>query len=337
MGVFALIFNGSGVIQGKEIYLIVETALALAVAAIPEGLPIVSTIASTYGMPRLAKKKVLIKRLAAVETLGGINTIFTDKTGTLTENKIEVSNISIFDDLISVEKNKIGAESNKAIVDKLLLIATLCNNAVMNGKGDDKKELGDPIEIALLQFVSANKIDPAEINKQYPRLAEEAFSSETKLMGTLHKASNTNFVASKGAVEVLIEKCNSFCKGGNVIALTDHEKKVFLQKAEEIQAQGTRVLAFAFREGHTIAPDSFLHNLAFAGFIGFNDPPRMEVVGALQSCRDAGVKVIMITGDHPATALNIAEKIKLSDRENIVVIGDELGDNQSKKDLLSQV
>lgn len=154
-------------------------------------------------------------------------------------------------------------------------------------------------------------------------------------MGTLHKAGNTNFVASKGAVEVLIEKCNSFCKGGNVIALTDQEKKVFLQKAEEIQAQGTRVLAFAFREGHTIAPDNFLHDLTFAGFIGFNDPPRMEVVGALQSCRDAGIKVIMITGDHPATALNIAEKIKISDKENIVVIGDELGDNQSKKDIFA--
>jgi len=333
--VFALIFIVTGVIQGKEIYLIVETALALAVAAIPEGLPIVATIALTYGMLRMAKKNVLIKRLAAVETLGGINTIFTDKTGTLTENKIEVSNLSIFDESIAVEKNKISTENNKAIVDKLLLISTLCNNAVVNGHGNDEKQLGDPIEIALLQFVADNKIDPAEINKQYPRVAEEAFSSETKLMGTLHKTDNTNFVAAKGAVEALIEKCNSFCKSDTVIALTDKEKKIFLQKAEEIQAQGTRVLAFAFKEGNTIATDNFLLDLTFAGFIGFYDPPRMDVVGALQSCRDAGIKVIMITGDHPATALNIAEKIKLSDKKNIVINGKELNSNQSESNLFA--
>ncbi len=333
--VFALIFIVTGVIQGKEIYLIVETALALAVAAIPEGLPIVATIALTYGMLRMAKKNVLIKRLAAVETLGGINTIFTDKTGTLTENKIEVSNLSIFDESIAVEKNKISTENNKAIVDKLLLISTLCNNAVVNDHGNDEKQLGDPIEIALLQFVADNKIDPAEINKQYPRVAEEAFSSETKLMGTLHKTDNTNFVAAKGAVEVLIEKCNSFCKSDTVIALTDKEKKIFLQKAEEIQAQGTRVLAFAFKEGNTIATDNFLLDLTFAGFIGFYDPPRMDIVGALQSCRDAGIKVIMITGDHPATALNIAEKIKLSDKENIVINGKELNSNQSESNLFA--
>jgi len=333
--VFALIFIVTGVIQGKEIYLIVETALALAVAAIPEGLPIVATIALTYGMLRMARKNVLIKKLAAVETLGGINTIFTDKTGTLTENKIEVSSLSVFDDSIAVEKNKISTENNKAIVDKLLLISTLCNNAVLNGKGNDEKQLGDPIEIALLQFVVENKIDLDEINEQYPRVAEEAFSSEAKLMGTLHKNDNTNFVAAKGAVEELIEKCTTYCKGDAVEKLTEKEKKIFLQKAEVVQARGTRVLAFAFKEGNTIATDNFLNDLTFAGFIGFFDPPRMDVVGALQSCRDAGIKVIMITGDHPATALNIAEKIKLSEKENNVINGKELDSNQPEKKLFA--
>jgi len=334
-GVFALIFIVTGIIQGKEMYLIVETALALAVAAIPEGLPIVATIALTYGMLRMARKNVLIKRLAAVETLGGINTIFTDKTGTLTENKIEVSNLTIFDEEIVVEQNKISTKNNKTIIDKLLLIATLCNNAVLNDKGNNEKQLGDPLEISLLQFVADNKIDAVEINKQYPRVAEEAFSSETKLMGTLHKTENTNFVAAKGAVEVLIEKCTNYCKQDTIEKLTDAEKKIFLQKAEAIQAQGTRVLAFAFKEGNAITTDNFLIDLTFAGFIGFYDPPRMDVVGALQSCRDAGIKVIMITGDHPATALNIAEKIKLSDKENIVINGKELDSNQSENKLFA--
>jgi len=332
---FAFIFIVTGAIQGKDIYLIVETALALAVAAIPEGLPIVATIALTYGMLRMAKKNVLIKRLAAVETLGGINTIFTDKTGTLTENRIEVSNLSIFDASIPVEKNKISTDTNKAIIDKLLLISTLCNNAVINEDGNDEKQLGDPIEIALLQFVAANKIDLAQINEQYPRVAEEAFSSETKLMGTLHKTDNGNFVAAKGAVEVLIEKCTTYCKGDAIEKLTEKEKKIYLQKAEEIQAKGTRVLAFAFKEENSIPTDNFLQDLTFAGFIGFLDPPRMDVVDALQSCRDAGIKVIMITGDHPATALHIAEKIKLSDKENVVVNGKELESNQPEKNLFA--
>jgi len=331
--VFAAIFIVMGAIQGKEIYLIVETALALAVAAIPEGLPIVATIALTYGMLRMAKKKVLIKRLAAVETLGGINTIFTDKTGTLTENKIEVSNLSIYKETIAVEKNKISADGNKAVIDKLLLISTLCNNAVIHD--NEGVHLGDPIEIALLQFVTENKIEIAEIKRQYPRVAEEAFSSETKLMGTLHESDTTNFVAAKGAVEVIIEKCTTFFKGDTIEKLTEKEKKNFLQRAEEIQAQGTRVLAFAFKENASFSTDNFLKELTFAGFIGFLDPPRMDVVDALQSCRDAGIKVIMITGDHPATALHIAQKIKLSDKENVVIKGSELEVNQPENKLFS--
>ncbi len=334
-GVFASIFIVAGIIQGKDIYLIVETALALAVAAIPEGLPIVATIALTYGMLRMARKNVLIKRLAAVETLGGINTIFTDKTGTLTENRIEVSNLSIFEELITVEKNKINTPANKPVIDKLLLVAALCNNAVINEKGNEEKQLGDPIEIALLQFVVANNINLAEINKQYPREAEEAFSSEAKLMATLHRKGAENFVAAKGAVEELIEKCSTYHKGDAVEKLTDTEKKIFLQKAEQVQAQGTRVLAFAFKQGNTIKTDNFLHDLTLLCFIGFLDPPRMDAIDALQSCRDAGIKVIMITGDHPATALNIAQKIKLSAKENVVINGKELNDNLPEEKLFS--
>ena len=329
---FASIFIAIGLLQGKEFHIIVETALALAVAAIPEGLPIVSIIALTYGMLHLAEKKVLIKRLASVETLGGINTIFTDKTGTLTENKIDVNSLVFFDE--DIEIDKIGEDisaaitKNKAAFEKLLIISTLCNNAVSKEekeeKQDNKKHLGDPIEIALLQFVNASKTNAAEINAAYPRIAEEPFNSDTKVMATLHKIDSGNFVAAKGAVEELINKCNSYFMDDNVKPLTDEDKKIFLQKAEVIQAQGSKVLAFGFKEAGNIATDNFLSDLTLAGLIGFLDPPRMEVVTALQSCRDAGIKVIMITGDHPATALNIAEKIKLSEKENVVIKGKEL-------------
>ncbi|HPH46474.1 MAG TPA: cation-translocating P-type ATPase [Chryseolinea sp.] len=337
-GIFAIIFIGVGIIQGKEIYLIIETAIALAVAAIPEGLPIVATIALTYGVLRLAKKNVLIKRLASVETLGGINTIFTDKTGTLTENKIEVNRLSFFDEAIPVEKTGTAISTevkNKSGLDKLLLISTLCNNASIKETDNDKKQLGDPIEIALLQFVVANAINIDQTNKDYPRDAEHAFSSETKLMGTLHKKGDIYFVAAKGAAEELILKCNSFCKNDSVVPLTDEDKKIFLGKAEEIQSDGSRVLAFAFKEGNVASKEDFLNELTLVGFIGFLDPPRLDAIEALQSCRTAGIKVIMITGDHPATALNIAQKVKLSDSGNIVVNGKELDENLSEEKLFA--
>lgn len=322
---FASIFIITGLVQGKQFYLIVETALALAVAAIPEGLPVVSIIALTYGMLRLGRKKVLIKRLASVETLGGVNIIFTDKTGTLTENKIDVNRLVFYDEDIainkSIENNGSRIAKNKTAFEKLLLISALCNNAVSQEEKNKKKHLGDPIEIALLQFVHSGKTHAVDINTYYPRIAEEPFNSETKLMGTLHKTATGNFVAAKGAVEELIKKCNSYCTGDIVNPLTDTDKKIFLQKADAIQAQGSKVLAFAFKEAGNIATNNFLSDLTLAGLIGFLDPPRMEVVDALQSCRDAGIKVIMITGDHPATALNIAEKIKLSEKENIVING----------------
>ena len=335
--IFAAIFIGTGVLQGKKIYPIIETAIALAVAAIPEGLPIVSTIALTYGMLRMARKKVLIKRLAAVETLGGINTIFTDKTGTLTENRIEATSLALFEEEIAVDKHKIdpNAKDNNLAVEKMLLISVLCNNAVLKKSGKRTKHLGDPLEIALLQLAETNDWKPAKVNKDHTRIAEEPFSSETKLMATLHKNSSAHVVAAKGAVEELIEKCKSFATRDEVKKLDSKGKKHFMQKAEELQAQGTRVLAFAYREDDNISKDNFLKDLTLAGLIGFLDPPRMDVVGALESCREAGIKVIMITGDHPATALHIAEKIKLTDQENVVMNGNDLTVGSKKKELFS--
>ncbi|MEO6316321.1 MAG: cation-translocating P-type ATPase [Chitinophagaceae bacterium] len=333
---FALIFILTGLLRGKAFYLIVETALALAVAAIPEGLPAVSVIALTYGMLRMARRNVLIKRLASVETLGGVNIIFTDKTGTLTENKIEVNNLMFLDETVPVAKNSEDVHAkiskNREGFEKLLLISTLCNNAVTK---ENTKHLGDPVEIALLEFVFANKLIAADIKAAYPRIAEEAFNSEAKMMGTLHKHQNSNFVAAKGAVEMLLIKCTSYCSANAVLPITGEASKLFLEKAEDIERAGSRVLAFAYKEGTAIEADNYLQGLTLAGLIGFLDPPRLEVIGALQSCREAGIKVIMITGDHPATALNIAEKIKLSATDNIVVNGKDMEGNVTPENLFA--
>lgn len=336
---FAIIFIITGLLQGKPFYLIVETALALAVAAIPEGLPVVSIIALTYGMLRLARKKVLIKKLASVETLGGINIIFTDKTGTLTENKINVNNLIFFDEDITIDNNVDDSSSkiikNKTAFETLLIIATLCNNAITKKEKKKQNYLGDPIEIALLQFVSSTKKKPTDISKSYPRVAEEPFNSDTKVMATLHKTKGGNVVAVKGAVEELINKCTSYSLGDKIIPLKAKDKKIFLQKADVIQAQGSKVLAFAYKDEKKISKENILSDLTLAGLIGFLDPPRMQVIPALQSCRDAGIKVIMITGDHPATALNIAEKIKLSETENVVINGKELESKIPDKKIFS--
>jgi len=323
---FAGIFIITGLLQGKGLYLIVETALA--VAAIPEGLPAVSIIALTYGMLRLAKRNVFIKRLASVETLGGIKSIFTDKTGTLTENTIDVSKLIFFDEEITIDKSgesgSIVIEKNKDAFEKLLLISTLCNNAINRREEIGDNYLGDSIEIALLQFELENQTKTEDINTSYPRIDEEPFNSDTELMAILHKNDIGNFVAAKGAAENLINKWSLCCACKSVIPLTEVDKKTFLNKAEVIEAQGSKVLAFAFKEAANIPTNNFLSDLVLSGLIGFLDPPRMKVVDALQSCRDAGIKVIMITGDHPATALNIAEKIKLSEKENVVINGKDL-------------
>ncbi|MEO7310662.1 MAG: cation-transporting P-type ATPase [Chitinophagaceae bacterium] len=325
---FACIFIITGMLQGKDFYLIVETALALAVAAIPEGLPVVSIIALTYGMLRMAKKNVLIKRLASVETLGGISTIFTDKTGTLTENKIVVNSLIFFDETVKVANDSTtfrdAVKKNDLALEKLLLISTLCNNAVTKTEDASAKYIGDPIEISLLLFGSANKINTTDSNAHYRRIAEQPFNSETKMMVTLHEKGMQHFVAAKGAAEEILEKCNSYCSAGNVLPLTDEAKHIFLSKANEIQGAGSKVLAFAFKEDNHIQPENMAADLTLAGLIGFLDPPRMEVIDALQSCRDAGIKVIMITGDHPATALNIAQQINLSGGDDIVVTSKEL-------------
>lgn len=338
-GVFTLIFVVEGIIKGKETFVIFETAIALAVAAIPEGLPIVATIALTYGMLRMAKKNVLIKKLASVETLGGTNVIFTDKTGTLTENKIKADTLVLSGDSFSVKNDGSNAtadipETHKHALGKVLQIAALCNNADLHKTDEVEKLIGDPLEIALLQLISAHQINLEEQRAGMPRVAEIAFSSETKIMGTLHKNQAAFMVAAKGAVEEIIHKSSHFLQAGQVAALEEESKKKFTEQAEALQRQGLRALAFAYADTSESAPQGFIKDLVFVGIIGFLDPPRVDVIEALKSCRMAGIKVVMITGDHPATALNIAEKVQMADA-NKVITGKELESNRPEEELLA--
>ncbi|TDB62345.1 cation-translocating P-type ATPase [Arundinibacter roseus] len=310
----------TGFIQGKEWVLVLETSIALAVAAFPEGLPIVSTVALAYGMLLMAKRNAIVKRLSSVETLGSTNVILTDKTGTLTENKIYVDTFSFTDTQVKVRiedkkfkfENELSAE-NEEQYQKILLIGTLCNDATLYQEGEEGQSSGDPIELALLQLIAAAGKNEKEIKETYKRKAEIPFSSDTKMMGTLHHGPDGTFVAAKGSVEQLLEQCTYILQKSEIESLADNERQKILKISDELAADGLRVLAFAYRENVDDDAGDFLNSLVFAGMIGFLDPPRMDIKDAILSCRNAGIHVVMITGDHPKTALNIAVKVGLVD------------------------
>jgi len=329
------IFATTGALQGKEWVLIFESSIALAVAAFPEGLPIVATIALSHGMLLMAKRNAIVKKLSAVETLGGTNVILTDKTGTLTENKIYVETFSFPEEKIAVkiENNTLNypdkqIEKSKENFEKMRLVGALCNNAPLENteqKDEQKPAAGDPIDIALILLANVSGTPAKELHTQFERIGEVPFNSDIKIMGTLHNSPNGKFVAAKGSVEHLLNNCSKIQYGGEIKDLTDELKKSILDESEKMAADGLRVIAFAYREGSDINTDNYLSELIHVGMIGFLDPPRMDIKDAIIRCRNAGIRIVMITGDHPMTALNIAKKTGLVDEnEQKVIIGQDL-------------
>lgn len=330
------VFAITGFIQGKDWVIIIKTSIVLAIAAFPEGLPIVSTVALANGMLLMAKRNAIVKKLSAVETLGSTNVILTDKTGTLTENKIYVETLAFPEEnrKVRIEKDILvfedGAiEKSQQNFEKLRLVGALCNDASIKKVG--KKDLiGDPIDIALIQFANASDLKTDEIKTQYERISEVPFSSEAKIMGTLHKSPDGFLVAAKGSVENLLEKCTKIQIGENIKKLDETARKSILESSEKMAADGLRVLAFSNLEAKDLSKDDFLKDLVYLGMIGFLDPPRMDIKGAIHSCKEAGIKVVMITGDHPLTALNIAKKVGLvEENEQNFLIGKDLPSMQS--------
>ena len=340
--IMTAIFAITGIIQGKDWVSIVKTSIALAVAAFPEGLPIVATVALSYGMLHMARRNVIVKDLSSVETLGSTTVILTDKTGTLTENKIYVDTFSFPDENLKVHiKNDTltfdngEIKNSKENFEKLKLIGALCNNAIEKTAKTKKKLIGDPIEIALIHLANTSGTSVDDFHAQYERIGEVPFNSEIKIMGTLHKnTEGVHFVAAKGSVEHLIEKCKQTQSGATIKVLAENDKKTILAESEKMSAQGLRVLAFAYKEAADLKKDDFLNDLIYVGMIGFLDPPRTDIKHALLSCRNAGIKIVMITGDHPLTALNIAQKTGLIDEDDQnVITGKDLpdGDTHTKE------
>jgi Ca2+-transporting ATPase len=287
-----------------------ETAIALAVAAIPEGLPIVATLALAQGMMKMAKHKIIVKKLAAVETLGGTTIICTDKTGTLTQNKIEVSEVIPVD--IASEKNK----------ELLTRIGMLCNTASVEINNNGVNEIGDPLETGLLKYAYKQGVLKEQVEKIFPKIHEVPFSSETKMMATLHKNGNGFTVFAKGAAEELLNQCTFIVNGYDKSQLTEQLKDEWKHKSEKLAASGLRIIAGAYKET-TSENTPLLEDLIFAGLYCMIDPPAEDVYQAIQEAKDAGIRVVMITGDHPATANCIANQLHISS-ENEPISGKDM-------------
>jgi Ca2+-transporting ATPase len=352
LGVAALVAV-AGVVAGRELLLMIRSAIALAVASVPEGLPIVATVALARGMWRMARRNAVVNRLSAVETLGSTNVILTDKTGTLTENRMTVTHLALpsADDTasqidVSGEGLKIEGRFSRGdhqvdpdedeILRRALEVGVLCNNASLtdDDEDDELSAVGEPTEIALLVAGAKADIRREKLIEAMPEVREVAFDPEIKMMATFHerRAGNDGYrVAVKGALEPVIEASTHVLTAEGKRELTDDERQAWIERNHEMAEQGLRVIAMATKTVDSSEADPY-DDLTFLSLDALLDPPRSEVRDAIKAAQGAGVQVVMITGDQSATARNVAQAVGLVDDESAaefsaeVVYGGDLQD-----------
>lgn len=288
------------------------TAVAIAVAAIPESMPAVITIIMSMGIARLAKQRAVVKRMHAVETLGCCDVICSDKTGTITQNKMTV--ISTYFD----GELKKGGWKRNANFDQFCKFMLLCNDTSFS-KG---VYMGDPTEVALSNFCLSFGYNKTQIDRVYPRKKEKPFDSTRKLMSVVYKENEQEIMVTKGAVDFLLEHCSAVWLQGKIYQMTDKLKSEILKANLAMSKKALRVIGFAFKmeEADKLNED----NLIFAGLVGMIDPPRKEIFHAVKKCKKAGMRAVMITGDHKETAFAIAKEVGLAQSESEVLCGTDL-------------
>lgn len=298
-------------------------AVALAVAAIPEALGSIVTIVQAMGTQKMAKENAIMKELSAVESLGCVSVICSDKTGTLTQNKMTVKRLYADEKEYTVEEfSELPVGEVAPVWNYLFHGAVLANDSsIVDGKG-----IGDPTEYALLEMVRKLGMNEKQMREDYPRLGELPFDSDRKLMSTKHNFDGQSILFTKGAVDVLLERTDEILTFDGVRKMTAEDKKAILQKNQSFSENGLRVLAFAYRElGEVVALSSESEdNYVFLGLIAMIDPPREESKAAVEDAKKAGIRTIMITGDHKVTAAAIAKEIGIFEEGDLAVTGQEL-------------
>ena len=340
LSTFSYIFNG-GTILDAFIW-----AVALAVAIIPEALPAVVTIGLALGVKRMVKRQALIRKLPAVETLGAVNVICTDKTGTLTKDEMTIRKVfadSLVFDVDGSGYSPEGAVKHKgskvthvdnAILSKVLTYGILCSDAELKLTEEGWDVLGDPTEGAIVTAAKKAHIDTIAVERNNPRVDEIPFSSDKKYMATAHKTDAGKLIVLKGAFEVILGKCLKVDSSAGAVTITSDIETNILKVTDEFASQALRVIAvaYSFVADDVALDESILKDLTLAGFVAMIDPPREEVKPAIATCKKAGIRTIMITGDHKATAFAIAKELKIADRDSQVYSGVEVA-NMSQSEL----
>ncbi len=370
LAISAVVFL-SGILKGNSVAQMLLVAVALAVAAIPEGLPAIVTVSLAIGVQTMAKNNAIVRKLSSVETLGGVSVICTDKTGTLTENRMMVRKIysglepvSDYDNYIEksgrlfngkVNKNdrvKKGYFNFKEIDNNtalafLLKNSVLCNDAHYIDR-EDRDISGDPTEAALIEFADSYSLDKRDLEEKYSRVMEEPFDSTRKMMTTINEIPENEqkeygaryFLFSKGAPEVIIDKCTGIIKDGKVVDIDEDDRDLINKNNSLLAGKAMRNLAFAFKyldglpEEENVSKEE--ERLIYLGMVGMIDPPRPEVYDAIEKCKRANIKVIMVTGDHKITASAIGEELGMLEPGGRVLEGYEL-DKLSEEDLEKQI
>ncbi len=331
-----------GWLAGKEAYLMIQTAIAWTVAAIPEGLAIVASIALARGMLRLSRKNVIVKKLAAVETLGETTVIFTDKTGTLTENKLTLTifeypgkHIEISDDDNEEKAGEVLDEvSESESFQHIRNVSIFCNDAE---ETDKNKYTGDPLDVSLMEFFNENEPDKAKELLEKERINEDPFDSDSKFMGAINIVNDEVYISCKGAAEPVLSKSVKYLEEGKQKDINEEFKDEWLKKNKELSGKGLKVIACSYRiedknkEEELKEQEDFVEKMIFVGYLCFIDPARKNISSALERCHRAGIRVVMVTGDHPGTAENIGKKVHLTESGEIGVMrGKELEDNSDR-------
>lgn len=342
--IISILIVGAGFILGKNIYETILLAISMAVSAIPEGFPIIVTIALVVGMTRLARKKVIIKHLPSVETLGSTSIICMDKTGTLTENKLAVKKIVLADGQeFSIDQSDYSPTGNFLLNGKkikpikyphleiLLTAGAICNDSSIEQKDDEWQAVGDPTESALVAAAAKAQLDPDKLAQDFIREDIIPFQSMSNFMATLNQSGPTGkrYIYLKGSPETILQMCSYRAMVDKTVKLTAKDKKDQMEKVDELAQKSFRILAIAYKEapgqGSMKLDDTALkYGLVYLGLVALTDPVRPTAMSSIRTAKQAGLDIIIITGDYPVTALNITQSLGMKiNRENIIT-GPEL-------------